>query len=85
MLILESLDVSKESVTKVAEAISDLSGKFDKTIDGINFWSDDDKDGTIFIQYKDGYATVTFEFVKNNDINSIADDILYQLNNTIDE
>lgn len=85
MMILESLNISKDSIKKVIEDVSKLSGKYDKSIDNISYWSDDDKDGAIFIQYKDGYATLTTEFVKNSDIDEVVEDVYYQLDNTIDE
>lgn len=82
-MILESIDVSKNSVEKIIDAMKELSGTYDKTIDDINFWCDGDEDGTIFIQYKDGYATLTNDFVKTVDKKELVDSVIYQLNNTI--
>jgi hypothetical protein len=82
---LQCENVSRDSVKKVVEEIRKSSGKYDKTIDEINFWTANDKDGSIFINYKDGYATILDHFCKECDIDDVVDSLVDQINGTIGE
>ena len=87
MLLKEAF--SEDAITKILKKIKSLSdsGKktFDETIDGFNFWTADDNDGTVFICEPDqdtdsGCATVLISDITDDNMQDLISDIRSQLN-----
>lgn len=87
MIIIESLDISEDSVRKVVDRLKEISfdKDFDETIDNINFYYMNDKDKSIFILYKDGYASIIKDELDNLEDDEIVKRIKEQLDLTVDE
>lgn len=87
MLILEnksiSEDIVKQIVNKIKEHFDNEDFDFEDTVQGIQFWCDNDKEKTVFIQTEDEcYATVNKQNFENIDIQDIVTGIKGQLDAT---
>ena len=90
MLILEDIgvqnDIVKKILSKIKQNFTSDNFRFDENIEDYNFWCNEDKDRTVFIQAKDGscYATICKQDIDNEPETDILESIKYQLDNTID-
>lgn len=81
MLLKEEFgqDVITKVLNKIKSYVDSGVKKFDETIGTINFWSDNDQDGTVFMESKGAYATVLISDITDENMNDIIDDIKEQL------
>ena len=85
MIILESRDYTN-TIKKVLDycrsAYESGNFEFEKTIDNITFWCDNDTDKTLFIQTTDGgYATITLDDIITSS-QDCSESVKYQLDET---
>jgi len=90
MIILEDVgvqeDIVKKILSKIKENFTSENFRFDEVIGDYNFWCNEDKDNTVFIQAKNGscYATICKQDIDNESETDILESIKYQLDNTQD-
>ena len=81
MLLKEEFgqNVIRQVLDKIQSYYNSSVNKFDETIGTLNFWSEDDQDGTVFIESEGAYATVLMSDITEENINNIIKDIKKQL------
>ena len=81
MLLKEEFgqDVIKQVVDKIKSYSDAGVNKFDETIGTLNFWSEKDRDGTVFIESDGAYATVLMSDINDENMDEIIKDIKKQL------
>ena len=81
MLLKEEFgqNVIRQVLDKIQSYYDSGVNKFDENIGTLNFWSEDDKDGTVFIESDEAYATVLMSDITEENINDIIKDIKKQL------